>query len=307
MATPSSIAVTEGTGKNIATYNVTETSSKELQRTVLNDSAGAEITTLPVSIASVPAHDVTNAGTFAVQASQSGTWTVQPGNTANTTAWKVDGSAVTQPVSYATTGSGTATGALRVELANNGTGVLGTVGTVTTVSTVTAVTSITNNVKAVGSTAAGASITTAPVTTGGQAKTANPTAVTDGQVVNATYDKLGKQVVVGSIRDMKGDATITLTTSTSETTLIAQVASTFLDVYGVIVENTSASASEITFRDTTGGSARFYIYVPAGETRGFMLNESAGFKQATVNTNWTAQSSASVTSIKIAVLYVKNT
>jgi hypothetical protein len=30
---------------------------------------------------------------------QAGTWTVQPGNTANTTAWKVDGSAVTQPVS----------------------------------------------------------------------------------------------------------------------------------------------------------------------------------------------------------------
>lgn len=36
-------------------------------------------------------------GTHAV--TQSGTWTVQPGNTANTTAWKVDGSAVTQPVS----------------------------------------------------------------------------------------------------------------------------------------------------------------------------------------------------------------
>lgn len=35
----------------------------------------------------------------AVSATQSGTWTVQPGNTANTTAWKVDGSAVTQPVS----------------------------------------------------------------------------------------------------------------------------------------------------------------------------------------------------------------
>lgn len=35
-----------------------------------------------------------------VAATQSGTWTVQPGNTANTTAWKVDGSAVTQPVSF---------------------------------------------------------------------------------------------------------------------------------------------------------------------------------------------------------------
>jgi hypothetical protein len=34
---------------------------------------------------------------------QSGTWTVQPGNTANTTAWKVDGSAVTQPVISTTT------------------------------------------------------------------------------------------------------------------------------------------------------------------------------------------------------------
>lgn len=34
-----------------------------------------------------------------INSAQSGTWTVQPGNTANTTAWKVDGSAVTQPVS----------------------------------------------------------------------------------------------------------------------------------------------------------------------------------------------------------------
>ncbi|MHB8483660.1 MAG: hypothetical protein ACYDBV_13180 [Nitrospiria bacterium] len=34
-----------------------------------------------------------------VTANQGGAWTVQPGNTANTTAWKVDGSAVTQPVS----------------------------------------------------------------------------------------------------------------------------------------------------------------------------------------------------------------
>lgn len=56
-------------------------------------------TAMPISVATIPSHAVTNAGTFAVQAAQSGTWTVQPGNTANTTAWKVDGSAVTQPVS----------------------------------------------------------------------------------------------------------------------------------------------------------------------------------------------------------------
>ena len=68
---------------------------------VLSVQGIASGTALPVSIASVPSHAVTNAGTFATQAAQSGTWTVQPGNTANTTAWKVDGSAVTQPVSAA--------------------------------------------------------------------------------------------------------------------------------------------------------------------------------------------------------------
>jgi hypothetical protein len=39
----------------------------------LSDGSAA-ISTLPVSLASVPSHAVTNAGTFAVQAAQSGTW-----------------------------------------------------------------------------------------------------------------------------------------------------------------------------------------------------------------------------------------
>lgn len=49
---------------------------------------------VPVSLTST-----TITGTVA--ATQSGIWTVQPGNTANTVAWKVDGSAVTQPISAA--------------------------------------------------------------------------------------------------------------------------------------------------------------------------------------------------------------
>lgn len=50
-------------------------------------------------------------------ATQSGIWTVQPGNTANTTAWKVDGSAVTQPVSASSLPlpSGAATAALQTQ------------------------------------------------------------------------------------------------------------------------------------------------------------------------------------------------
>lgn len=46
---------------------------------------------------------VTNAGTFAVQAAQSGTWTVQPGNTANTTAWLVTGTGGTFPATQSGT------------------------------------------------------------------------------------------------------------------------------------------------------------------------------------------------------------
>lgn len=49
-----------------------------------------------ISVSNFPA---TQPVSGTVAATQSGTWTVQPGNTANTTAWKVDGSAVTQPVS----------------------------------------------------------------------------------------------------------------------------------------------------------------------------------------------------------------
>jgi hypothetical protein len=53
--------------------------------------------TFAVQVTSAPSTAVTNAGTFAVQAAatQSGTWTVQPGNTANTTAWLVAEQAAT--------------------------------------------------------------------------------------------------------------------------------------------------------------------------------------------------------------------
>ncbi len=60
-----------------------------------------------------------------VSADQSGTWTVQPGNTANTTAWKVDGSAVTQPV------SGTITEVTTVGTITNSVTVAPTISTIT--------------------------------------------------------------------------------------------------------------------------------------------------------------------------------
>jgi hypothetical protein len=46
-------------------------------------------TGIPITGTVTIAGAVTNAGTFAVQAAQAGTWTVQPGNTANSTPWLV--------------------------------------------------------------------------------------------------------------------------------------------------------------------------------------------------------------------------
>ena len=139
------------------------------------------------------------------------------------------------------------------------------------------------------------------------AKTANPSAASDGNMVGAMSDKLGRQVVVvGNVRDNKGNQLTTITSSTSETTVVTAVASTFLDVYGCIVVNSSASATLVTFKDSTGGTNQFDIYVPAGETRGFMLPSSDAFKQTAVNNNWTATCGTSVASVVITMLYVKN-
>lgn len=79
MATNAQIRIDEGSGIYLAAYSISESVTKNLQRIVLNDSSGAEITTFPVtgtfwqatqpvSLASVPSHAVTNAGTFATQA-----------------------------------------------------------------------------------------------------------------------------------------------------------------------------------------------------------------------------------------------
>lgn len=155
------------------------------------------------------------------------------------------------------------------------------------------------------STATGSAVPANAFYAGGIAKTANPSAASDGNLTGILLDKLGKQVVVGSIRDLKVNQVTTITTSAAETTVLTAVASTFLDVYGVIVTNTSATAVTVAFKDSTSGTTQFNIAVPAGDTRGFMLPEGGAMKQGTVNNNWTA-TTQSVTSVVITILAVKN-
>lgn len=144
-----------------------------------------------------------------------------------------------------------------------------------------------------------------PLKIGGRARTTNPTAVADNDRVNAAFDDLGRPVmVIGQVRDLITDQTTTITASTAETTILTAAASTFHDVVSIMIANTSATATRVDIRDTTAGSVRFSIYVPAGVTVG--TNVTRPIKQATVNTNWTAQSSASVTDLRIFVQAEKN-
>lgn len=162
---------------------------------------------------------------------------------ANSTAVKVDGSAVTQPVSYATTGSGTATGALRVELPTNGTGVIATVG---------AVTSITNAL---------------PAGTNAIGKLAANSGVDIGDV-DITSIAAGTNTIgnVGIVPRTSGGFTTYHLVSGASTNATSVKASAG-QLFGWYVYNSNASARKLVFHNTAGtptagASVFFSIVIP---------------------------------------------
>ena len=157
-----------------------------------------------------------------------------------------------------------------------------------------------------GGTAADAALANPPVTVGGRAATANPTAVAGADVVDAMFDKLGKQVVVPAIRTLKASQTTTITSSTAETTIVTAVASTFLDIFRLVITNTSVTACNVTIKDDTAGTTRWVFAVPAGQTVGFSADAGSATPQLVVNKPWTATCSASVASIIITAETVAN-
>lgn len=145
-----------------------------------------------------------------------------------------------------------------------------------------------------------------PVKIGGQARTTNPTAVADADRVNAMFDKQGKQIVrTVAPRELVTDTTTTITASTSETTILAAGAGgVFHDITMLTVANTSATDVRIDFRSATAGAVRFSWLVPAGSTIGGVMQTP--INQTTAANNWTAQSSASVTDLRIFAQAAKN-
>jgi len=340
------IAITAGSGTNVDT-RTEGTNGNHRQVVVLGD---------PATNAGVAPVDVT-AG-LKVDLGADNDVTVTNATAANLKA----------EVTGATAGSGTATGAIRVELPTNGTGVVGlNAGTnaigklaansgvdigdvdVTTVGTITPgtaasslgkaedaahasgdvgvfslgvaneaqttlaadgdyiaqTTDVKGNTLNVGNIAHDGVDAGNPVKVGGTAKTSLPASVADADRTNAVFNKNGAQTVISALREQRGSQITTITSSTAETTVITADATYFLDLYGLIVTNTSATACKITIKDATAGTTRMVLQVPATETRGFMLPADAGHKQATVNNNWTVTCGTSVADIVVTALFNK--
>lgn len=175
--------------------------------------------------------------------------------------------------------------------------------TLATVTTVGTVTTITNPVAVTGS-ATGGAVPAGAFYQGFNASTALPTAATPGNLTGAMADKFGRQVILSNaIRDIVATQTTTITNN-SETTIITQVASTFLDLVAIFISNTSATPVSVAIKDTTSGTTIFTLYVPANDMRGISL--TTPWPQTTVNTNWTATASTGVSSLIISALFIKN-
>jgi hypothetical protein len=157
-----------------------------------------------------------------------------------------------------------------------------------------------------GDTASGATDANNPVKIGGVARTTNPTAVTNGQRVNATFDKLGKLCTVSALRELKGVQKTSITVATETTVVTAGAAGVFNDVYAFIVTNKSATPVFVDFRDATAGTVRMTLAAPASDTRGFTVTVDSAMVQAVAANNWTATVSSAVSSIEITALYVSN-
>jgi hypothetical protein len=145
-----------------------------------------------------------------------------------------------------------------------------------------------------------------PVKVGGKARTTNPTAVADADRVDATFDDIGRQVVVlSSVRDLVGQQTTTITNSTSETTFVTAAGSgVFADLTHLTITNASATAFTVTIKDATGGTTRAIYDIAANG--GAVLSFPVPFTQASSNNNWTATLSVNTVTVHLNAQYIKN-
>ena len=150
--------------------------------------------------------------------------------------------------------------------------------------------------------------TNRPVKIGGRARQTNPTAVFDTERTEATFDDVGRQIIVPfQVRDLVFTASAA-TATLAEVTLLAGAAGTFNDLVEITCANDSGAAVSINIRDATGAGVVKVINVPASITasRDFSIPVPQGVAAAT----WTIQNAGtgdiSGTVVTCSALFVRN-
>jgi len=115
----------------------------------------------------------------------------------------------------------------------------------------------------------------APVQFGGVARTANPTAVSGNDIVKASFDDVGRQLIRPvQVRDLLATAYAALVSGSgygTETALLAGVAGEYHDLIYIMGSNTSSVAVKADIRASTGGTVIMSLEIPANGTAGVSL------------------------------------
>lgn len=145
-----------------------------------------------------------------------------------------------------------------------------------------------------------------PVAMGITARQTNRTPVTDGDAVRMVGDDMGRAVaVIGQVRDLVNHQHTQIASSAAETTIItAAGAGVFADLVGLIVTNQTATAVNLTVKDSTAGTTRMVIALAA--SGGAVIMFPRPVKQATANNNWTVTLSSAAVTVNIFAQFENN-
>jgi hypothetical protein len=257
---------------------------------------------------------VTSTGTVSIvpptTQTVAGTVTTVPSGTQAVTGTVVTSGVATQTVAGTVTTVPSGTQAVTGTVVTSGvatqtiTGTVATAGVVTqtVAGTVTAVPLGTHTIT--GDTSSGATDGGSPVKIGGYATTTNPTAVTSGQRVNATFDKIGRQIVVpNQVRQMVNSALVTLTSTTATTLLTAGGTGVFLDLTCLCISNYSTSNVNVSVNDGSSTRMSFGVAASGG---GAVVPFVVPLPQTTANNNWTASCDTAISPIFVFAQAIQN-
>jgi hypothetical protein len=132
------------------------------------------------------------------------------------------------------------------------------------------------------------------------AHNAAPAAVSANlDVTRMQGDMTGRAVVsVGAVVQSQDRNRVVLS-NTTETTLIAAVASARHVIHDLVIANlNTTNPVQVDLRDTTAGTIRATFQVPAGQSIPF--SSTLGLAQGAVNTNWTVQATGTTPNVAIS-------